>query len=169
MKARGKAHPDEWLILYDMILSVAFLAAGLEAGEQDGKLRDVLDEFHANVAAAMGQAGVARAVVAGYEEKRVERFREYNPLIRQAGGSFASEAELALGRVIATRVGEPEHPTRVYAEFSTGFRITKESLDRLFARHAGLEQRVRALVRHAVGRFRHSISSPSRDSRGGRG
>lgn len=150
VKARGAGHADEWLILHDVILSLAFLAAGLEAGERDKKLRDILDEFHGQVAPAMHHAGVPADVVAEYERKRLERFREYNPLIRKAGGSFASDAEMELGRAIASRIGEPEHPMRAYAEFNIAFTTTKESLDRIFSRHARLEHRVRGFFRQTA-------------------
>ena len=133
-----------------MILSLAFLAAGLEAGERDKKLRDVLDEFHGEVATAMRHAGVPADVVAGYEQKRLELFREYNPLIRKTGGSFASDAEMELGRAIASHIGEPEHPTRAYTEFRIAFTTTKESLDRIFSRHIYLEHRVRGFFRQAA-------------------
>ena len=149
-KARGEEHADEWLILHDMILSLEFLDDGLEAGERDTKLLDILDEFHGQVAPAMRHAGVPADVVAGYEQKRLERFREYNPLIRKAGGSFASDAEMELGRAIASHVGEPEHPTRVYTEFRIAFTTTKESLDRIFSRHAPLERRIRGFFRQTA-------------------
>ena len=154
VKTRGEKHADEWLILHDVILSLAFLAAGLEAGEQDKRLRDVLDGFHGKVAAGMLQAGIPAGVVTGYEQKRTERFREYNPLIRRAGGSFASDTEMELGRVIANHVGEPEHPMRAYAEFRATFRTTKEGLGRIFSRHAGFERTVRGFLRQTAHWFR---------------
>ena len=154
VKTHGEEHADEWLILHDVILSLTFLASGLEAGEPDAKLRDILDEFHGKVAVGMVQAGVPRGIVTGYEQKRTGRFSEYNQLIRKAGGSFASEAELELGRVIANHVGKPEHPMRAYAEFRAIFRTTKESLDRIFARHTVPAHKVRGLFRRMVGRVR---------------
>lgn len=150
VKTHGEHHADEWLVLHDVILSLAFLAAGLEAGEQDKKLRDILDEFHGQVAAAMRQAGAPAEAVTGYEQKRIERFREYNPLIRKVSGSFALGAGGELGRVIANYVGEPEHPMRANAEFRAAFSTTKESLYRIFSRQARLEHTVRKLIRQTV-------------------
>lgn len=147
VKAHGDKHTDEWLVLHDVIFSLSFLAAGLETGEPDKMLRDVLDEFHGQVAAGMRQAGVPAGVVTGYEQKRIERFREYNPLIRKAGRSFASDAEMELGRAIANHVGEPEHPLRAYAEFRATFSTTKESLVGIFSRNASFERKVRQFFR----------------------
>lgn len=70
LKTHGEEHADEWLILHDVILSLTFLVSGLEAGEPDAKLRDILDEFHGKVAVGMVQAGVPRGIVPPSKQRK---------------------------------------------------------------------------------------------------